>query len=115
MIKKLLFSIVAIFTLAYLLPGVTVTALGAVVLAIVLGVINMFIRPVLFLLTLPLTIVTFGLFALVLNVFLVMLAAYVVPDVTIVDFWTALLFSIGLSVLVTFFDAVFKTERALVR
>ena len=97
-------SAVAILIAAYLLPGVTVTLLGALVLAVVLGIINLFIKPVLKLLTLPLTILTLGLFSLVVNALLVMLADIVVPGFAVAGFWSALLFAILLSLI----NAVFS-------
>lgn len=97
-------STVAILIAAYLIPGVTVTLLGAIVLAVVLGIINLFVRPVLLLLTLPLTIVTLGLFSLVLNTLLIMLAAYLVPGFDVSGFWAAFFFGIVLALV----NAVFN-------
>lgn len=74
-------------------------------LAVVLALINTFIRPVLLLLTLPINIVTLGLFTLVINALLVMLAAAIVPGFQIASFWTALLFSILLFLINALFDA----------
>lgn len=90
-----LVSALAIAIAAYLLPGITVSGVVAVILlAIVLGVINTFIKPVLKVLTLPLTVMTFGLFSLILNTLLIMLAAAIVPGVDIANFWWALIFGI---------------------
>jgi putative membrane protein len=97
-------STVAIIIAAYLIPGVTVTLVGALVLAVVLAVINLFIKPVLRLLTLPLTILTLGIFSLVLNALLVMLAAAIVPGVAISGFWAAFFFAI----LISLINAVFN-------
>lgn len=93
-----LISTVAVVITAYLLPGVAVEGLfAALVAAVVLGIINAFIRPVALLLTLPLTVVTLGLFALVLNALLVLLAAAVVPGFVVAGFWWAVAFSLVLS------------------
>ena len=100
-------SVVAILITAYLVPGVSVTILGAVVLAVVLAIINMCIKPVIVLLTLPITIVTLGLFSLVINAGLIMLADVVVPGFSVGSFWIALLFSLVLSLI----TAVFGTLR----
>lgn len=90
-----LVSAVAIIIAAYLLPGITISGfVAALILAVVLGIINTFIKPILHALTLPLTVVTFGLFALVLNTVLIMVAAAVVPGVDIANFWWALLFGL---------------------
>lgn len=92
-------STLAILIAAYIIPGVDVTLVGAVVLAVVLGIINLFIKPILTILTLPLTIVTLGLFSLVLNAGLIILAAYVVPGFIVTGFLPALLFSVLLSLI----------------
>ena len=60
-----LISTVAILIAAYLVPGVVVTTTGALIAAVVLGALNLFIRPILVFLTLPITILTLGLFSLV--------------------------------------------------
>lgn len=93
-----LLSAIAIGITAYILPGITVAGIvPALVLAVVLAIINTFIKPVLSILTLPLSIVTLGLFSLVLNTLLIMLAAAVVPGVTVAGFFSALLFGIVLA------------------
>lgn len=94
-----LVSAVAIGIAAYLVPGTQVTLVGAFVLAVVLGILNVLVRPVLFLLTLPITILSLGLFSLVLNGLMVWLASYVVPGFTVVSFWSALLFALALSLI----------------
>jgi putative membrane protein len=94
-IKHWLISAIAIGIAAYILPGVSIAGLmPLLVLAISLGIINTFIRPVLVLLTLPLSIVTLGIFTLVLNTLLIMLAAVIVPGVSIANFGWALLFGL---------------------
>src|SRR3989344_2931255 len=98
-----LISTLAIVITAYLLPGISIAGVvPALVLAIVLGVINTFIRPILLILTLPLTIITLGLFALILNTLLIMLAAAVVPGVAVSGFLSALLFGIILALISSF-------------
>lgn len=100
-------SAAAVGVAAYLIPGVEVTLVGALIAAVVIGIINAFIKPVLSILTLPLTIVTLGLFSLVLNALLVLLVAQVVPGFTVAGFWPALFFSIVLSLV----NAVFGAGR----
>lgn len=75
-----------------------VTFSGAIIAAVVLGALNLFIRPILLVLTLPITVVTLGLFSLVINALLVLLAAVVVPGFFVSGFWTAFLFALVLSV-----------------
>lgn len=103
-----LVSAVAILIAAYLIPGVDVTLLGALVLAVVLGIINVFFKPIIALLTLPINIVTLGLFSLVVNALLIMLAAMVVPDFHVDGFWAAFFFSIVVSLVTALFGMMSK-------
>jgi putative membrane protein len=90
----------AIIITAYLLPGVRVAGFfTALVTALVIGLINAFIRPVLIVLTLPLNILTLGLFTLVINALLIMLAAAMVPGFSVQGFWWALLFGLVLAII----------------
>lgn len=90
----------AIIIAAYILPGVEVTSfLAALATAVVLGLINAVIRPMFFLLTLPINILTLGLFSLVINALLIMLTGVIVPGFEVAGFGWALLFSILLSLL----------------
>lgn len=94
-----LISTLAILIAAYLIPGVTVTLPGAIIAAVVLGALNLFIRPILLVLTLPINILTLGLFSLVINALLVMLASALVPGFVVTGFWIALLFALVLSII----------------
>lgn len=94
-----LVSTIAILIAAYIIPGITVTFVGALVLAVVLALINIFIKPLILILTLPITILTLGLFSLVINALLVMLSAKIVPGFDVAGFWSALGFSILVSVI----------------
>ena len=101
---KLLFnwivSAIAIIIAAYLLPHVAISDfVSALILAVVLAALNLLIRPILLLLTLPVTVVTLGLFTLVINAFLVWLASLVVPGFSVDNFGWALLFALVLSVI----------------
>ena len=90
---------IAIVITAYLLPGVTLSGFKAALLAaLVLGLINAVIKPVLTLLTLPLTIMTLGLFSLVLNALLIMLVTKVVPGFQVQGFLWAVAFGVVLTV-----------------
>jgi putative membrane protein len=100
-----LISTIAILIAVYIVPGTSVTIVGALVLAVVLGILNLLFKPILFILTLPINILTLGLFSLVINALLVMLAALVVPGFAVAGFWSALLFSIVLTVINWFFHA----------
>ena len=106
-----LIAVIAIGIAAYILPGVSVTLLGALILAVVLGALNIFIRPLLIVLTLPINILTLGLFTIVINAFLVWLAALVVPGFAVGNFWQALLFALLLAVINWVFHAWQKSDR----
>ena len=69
----------------------------AIIVAIVLGLLNLFVKPVIILFTLPVTIVTLGLFLLVINALIILLCDKLVDGFTVNSFWTALFFSIILS------------------
>lgn len=108
MIKTLLINSIVIFAGSYFLNGVTLknywTALGV---AIVLAILNLFIRPFIVLLTLPLTIITLGLFTLVINAWILMLADKLVDGFIIKGFWWAVLFSLFISVLNSLLFVIF--------
>jgi putative membrane protein len=90
---------IAILISAYLLPGISIRSLGAALItALVLGLINAIVRPVLIVLTLPLSIITFGLFIFILNALLVLLTSSIVPGFYVSSFWWALLFSLVFSI-----------------
>jgi len=100
------------FALAQFLGGVHVTDFWtAIAFAIALALINMFIRPLLILFTLPVTIVTLGLFLFVINALVVLLASRIVHGFTIDSFWWALLFSIILSIIASAIDKKEKGHR----
>ena len=81
---------VALLAVAYLLPGVTVASFGSALLAaVVLGLLNMLVKPVLTLLTLPITIVTLGLFLIVLNALLFWFAGSILRGFQVSGFWWA--------------------------
>ncbi len=105
-----LVSAAAIGIAAYLVPGIGITPVGALVLAVVLGALNLILRPVLLILTLPITVLTLGLFSLVINALLVMLAGYIVPGFTVAGFWSALLFSLVLSIANLVFGVWFRKD-----
>ena len=91
---------VAIVITAYLLPGVRLSGFfAALVTALVLGLINTFIKPLLLLLTLPLNILTLGLLTFVINALLILLTSAVVPGFSVGGFWWALLFSLVLAIM----------------
>jgi putative membrane protein len=96
-----------IFIAAYLLKGVHVDNLWtALLVAVVMGLLNVFVKPILVILTLPITVVTLGLFLLVINAILILIASNIVPGFEVSGFWWALLFSVLVSGLRLLFNKV---------
>lgn len=92
-------SALAITITAYILPGVYVNGVvPAFVLAIVLGALNAILRPVLIILTLPISIITLGLSVFFINALIVLLTTHIVAGFTVANFWSAFLFGIVLSI-----------------
>jgi putative membrane protein len=111
-----LIATAAVLVVAYVLPGVSVSSFFvAFVTAVVIGFINTFLRPLLIFLTLPLTIFSFGLFLLVINAFLIMLASALIPGFEVVNFWWALLFSLVLSIINSFLKRSTRVTRSTER
>lgn len=90
----------AVFIASYILPGVHVADFTtALIVALVLGIMNAFVKPILTLLTLPITIMTLGLFSLVLGLLLLLITDALIPGFTIDNFLWAIIFSFTLSVI----------------
>ena len=99
---KILISTVNVFALAYILPGIDIVNNKfntAIVVAVVLALLDAFIKPVLILFTLPATILTLGLFLFVINACIILIDAHFVHGFKVESFWHALLFSVLLSFL----------------
>lgn len=95
----LILSGVAVYLVAYLLPGVHVgDYIDALVVALVISLLNIFLRPLLIFLTIPATIITLGLFLLVINAFIIWVTHLMLDSFTVDNFWWALLFSLLLSI-----------------
>ncbi|HBI17311.1 MAG: hypothetical protein UR60_C0033G0013 [Candidatus Moranbacteria bacterium GW2011_GWF2_34_56] len=89
----------AVFISAKIIPGVEVDSFFvAFIAALVLGIINVLLKPILLILTLPINILTLGLFTLVINAFLVLLASKWVDGFMVNGFWWALIFSLVMSI-----------------
>lgn len=100
LIMNWLIYTLAITMTAYFLPGVELSGLKAALLAaVVLGLVNTILRPLLVLFTLPLTILTLGLFVLVINAALILLAGKMVNGFEVDGFWWALLFSLIVTII----------------
>jgi putative membrane protein len=97
---KVIITTFAVVIGSYIIPGVSVDSfLTAIIVAFVLGLLNAILKPILVLLTLPVTILSLGLFLLVINAFIILLTDYFVSGFHVSSFWTAIVFSIILAIL----------------
>lgn len=110
LLLRILITAALVMLISNFLPGVTVESyLQSIYVAIILGLLNLFIKPIIVLFTLPVTILTLGLFLLVINAFIVLLCSNIVGGFHVESFWTALFFSIILSI---FQSVVYKLTSA---
>ncbi len=108
-IGKLIVNAVALLIVDYLVPGFKLEGFQAtLVAAVVIGVINTFIRPIIQILALPFSIVTLGITAFLINVGLLMLSAAIVPGFDIDSFLTAAISSIALTLVNAFLHKLAK-------
>ena len=107
-IIRFLLNGLAVFLASYLLkPSVEVDGYGtALLVALIISVANVIVKPILIVLTIPITVLTLGLFLLVINAIIILLVDYLVDDFYVAGFWWALLFSLILSVFNSLFDDV---------
>jgi putative membrane protein len=103
-VLRLLIYTGAVLLTAWLLPGVTIENFTTgLMVAIALAILNTFLRPILILLTIPVTLLTMGLFLLVINALIILLISKFVPGFVVDGFWWALLFSVILSIVASIF------------
>ena len=108
---KTVATALAVLVAAYILKGVHVdSTVTALIVALVLGLLNSFIKPILIILTIPITIVTLGLFLLGINIIIVKLAANLVSGFTVDGWVAALLFSIVVSFVSSLIEAIIGTD-----
>jgi putative membrane protein len=106
-----LITAVGLLVTAQLVPGIKIENFwAAVVAAIVMGLINAFVKPILVFFTLPLTFLTFGLFLFVINAISFSLVAYFTPGFSVNSFWDALFGSIVLSIIVWILNQIFGKD-----
>lgn len=99
LIIQLLLTAIVVLVLAELLPGVGVDDFTtSIIVAAVLALLNVLVKPILVFLTLPATLITFGLFLLVINAVIILLVDSLIPGFTVEGFWWALLFSLLLTI-----------------
>ncbi len=109
-LAKTVATALAVLLAAYILKGVQVSSTGtALVVALVLGLLNSFIKPILIILTIPITIFTLGLFLLVINIIIVKLAAGMVSGFSVDGWVSALFFSLVVSFVSSIIEAIIGT------
>jgi putative membrane protein len=109
---KILLTALAVIVLATVLPGVSVSGyLSAIIVAVVIALLNMVVKPLLIFFTLPATIVTFGLFLFVINAIIILLADKLVGGFAVSGFFAALLFSILLSIFRSVLFSLLKEKK----
>tara|TARA_R110002073_G_scaffold89852_1_gene212400 strand:+ start:24345 stop:24677 length:333 start_codon:yes stop_codon:yes gene_type:complete len=103
----------AVIVLASFLPGIDLenNYMTAIVVAVVISLLNMFVRPLLIFFTLPATVVTLGLFLFVINAVIILLAGKLVDGFHVSGFFTALLFSVLLSIFRSYLFSFFEDEK----
>lgn len=112
-ILRFLLSGLAVLVASYLLPGVHVEHFGyALLVAAVLAIVNFLVKPVLVILTIPITILTLGLFLLVINALIILLVDSLTPGFTVEGFWWALAFSLILSIVNSLFSSLASDEKS---
>ena len=108
---KLLLTALAVIVLGYLLPGVAVTSFfTAFIVAIVLALLRLIVKPILIIFTLPITIITFGIFLLFINAIIILIADYFVGGFEVDGIWWALIFSLLLSLFQSMLFALIKED-----
>jgi putative membrane protein len=113
LLLKWLIMAASIIIAAYFIPGVRVGSfLSALWVALFLGIVNLLIRPILIIITLPINILTLGLFTFVINAALILLASSVIKGFEVAGFWWALLYSIVLSVVNSLLNLILPKKDA---
>ncbi len=112
LILRLLLNALAVVILSYVLPGVGVDSMmTAIIVAVVLSLLNFLVKPILVILTLPITILTLGLFLLVINAIIILLAANLINGFHVTSFWWAILFSLLLAFLQAILQSILKEDQ----
>jgi putative membrane protein len=98
----------AVLLASYILPGVKVASLGtAIIAALLIGLLNIFVKPFIIIMTLPINILTFGLFTFIVNAFIILMVSFISKGFVVDNFWWALLFSIILSAIAYILEVIF--------
>jgi putative membrane protein len=109
---RIIVTSILVMLISNLMNGVVVDKFTtALLVAIVLGLLNFFVKPILVLFTLPITLVTLGLFYLIINAIIILLCDKLVDGFHVSSFWTALFFSILLSISQSLVYKVTETKK----
>lgn len=109
-LRWILFALAIMFT-AWIVPGITVANfLSAMLVVLIIALINIFVKPLLMFITLPINFLTLGLFTFVINALLLMLAGFLAPGFQVNGFWSALLGSLVLSLIGIAINMIDKKE-----
>ena len=111
---QLIISTLAVLIASYLLPGVAIqdnNVFTALIVAAVLAFLNAVVKPIMIVLTIPVTIFTFGFFLLVINALMIILASKLVDGFKVDGFWWALLFSFILSIVTSILENIKRREE----
>ncbi len=112
LILRLLLNALAVVILSYVLPGVGVDSMvTAIIVAVVLSLLNFLVKPILVILTLPITVLTLGLFLLVINAIIILFAAKLIDGFQVTSFWWAIIFSLLLSILQSILHSILKEDQ----
>jgi putative membrane protein len=110
---KILLTALAVIVLARILPGIAVLGyFSAIIVAVVIALLNMVVRPLLIFFTLPATLVTFGLFIFVINAIIILLADKLIDGFAVSGFFAALLFSVLLSIFRSALFSLLKENKS---
>ena len=113
-IVRILISTFAVLATSYLLPERMVHVDGfvtALVVALVLAFLNSIVKPILIILTIPVTVATLGIFLLVINAIIIKLADYFIDGFKVHGFWSALIFSIILTIINSIFNGMKRRDE----
>lgn len=111
LLLRLLVTAVVAYLLGQVLPGIHFDGFnGAIIFAIVLGILNLIVTPILKILGLPLTILTLGLFSLVINALVILIADYFIDSMNVDGFLWAFIFSIALSLITSLLNGIFTSN-----
>lgn len=108
---NLIVTALIVFLLSNFLPGVSVDGIGSsIVVVIVMAILNIFVKPILQIISIPITILTLGLFLFVINAFIIWLCSVLVSGFHVESFWSALLFSLVLSIIQSIIGGIMTND-----